>query len=504
MPGGSSAFSALTRISGTAFLPLRRLAGPLHRRRRVLEGDQNDRLSPLSPPWDDNRWFRGGTPPRQHNAIEPLLHGQEYFRDLHQSLLSARTRVTICGWSLTPLIPLLRGEGEGDSILAEVLREVSARADVYVLLWCGAPALFQPTQKMTDEARDTLLKIAPRVHCRLDHRASFSHDHHQKAVTIDGEVAYVGGMDLSTFQGDRWDTGEHPLRFGPNWHDVQVRLDGEVVGDVERNFLERWTVVTGEQLAPLPAAELDPSWNTPAQIVRTVPEGFYPFAPQGEFGIHHAMVAAIERAEKFVYLENQYIWAPEIVDALTQAMNRSRSGPFRVVMVLPAKAYSGKYDNDEHVRLLSRVDNGRGIFHAYSLYSGGPAISSTGYGYQPIYVHAKVSIVDDEWFSVGSANLNRRGLATDTEMNVQSIAPDVARNLRVRLWSEHLGLPESDIAAADPFSLVDHQWRDAAREMEQQVKVAGIPPAGNVRAYVPGHNPGSRLLDMVQTVTLER
>lgn len=462
-------------------------------------------LPPLPEPWSgDNRWYRGGFPPRRHNRITPLPHGARYFPDLCNALAEASSRVTIAGWCLTPLMALSREGEQPGSILADVLDEVSRRAEVHVLLWSGAPALFEPDTRMVENARRVLLQHAPRVHCALDHRASFSHDHHQKAVTVDGRLAYVGGMDLTTFQGDRWDTEEHPLRFGPNWHDVQVRLQGEVVQDVEANFCQRWNAVTGDHLRPLPASQPDSSWDQPAQIIRSVPAGFYPFAPSGEYGIAHAYLAAIGDARHFIYLENQYLWSPEIVEALKEAMNRPHDGPFRIVMVLPADAYTGKYDNDQHVRELVNADNGRGIFHAYSPYASGPATGRSGYRSLPIYVHAKVGIVDDSWFTVGSANLNARGLGTDTEMNVQAVAPEAARELRLTLWSDQLGMAEAELAHLDPVEAIDHLWTEVARRGEEAARARVIPPPGHVRRYKPGTNPGSRLLDFIQDVTLER
>lgn len=495
--------STLARLSSILFLPIRKLAGPFHRRRRAFERDHNATLPPLPPPWTDDRWFRGGFPPRVHNSLHPLLHGDAYFSALIDDLRAATQRVTIASWAMTPLMSLGRGpDNSAASILATILHEVSQRAEVDILLWCGAPALFEPTEDLVRQVRETLLDLAPRVRCILDHRAPFSHDHHQKAVTIDGRIAYVGGIDMTTFQGDRWDTVTHPLRFGPGWHDAMVRLQGEVVTDVEMNFCQRWNAVTGENLTPIPPV-VDPSWNTPAQIIRTVPDGFYPFAPHGEYGIYHALTTAISRAERFIYLENQYLWAPEIVSAIEEAMQRPHQGPFRVVIILPADAYTGRYDNDEHVRELKNLDRGRGIFSAYSLYTGGPALGTTGYRYLPIYVHAKISIVDDEWFSVGSANLNRRGIAEDTEMNVQAIAPEIARALRITLWAEHLGLSETEVAAADPIALIDHQWPRSAATLAERVRTRGIPPAGTVHPYVPGHNVGSRILDLIQASTVE-
>lgn len=499
--------SRLEHWSALLFLPLRRMAGPLHHRRGALDEDRRareDQLHPLPAPWQhDERWYRGGFPPRAHNALRPLIDGEEYFADLHRALSAARSRVMIAGWCLTPQMALLRG-GDGTELsLSDLLHQVSLHAEVFVLLWSGAPVLFQPDVQLVERLQRTLQDRAPRVRCELDRRASFSHDHHQKAITIDGRVAYVGGIDLTTFQGDRWDTGLHCLRFGPNWHDVQMRIEGEAVRDVEANFCQRWNAVTGADLRPLTSPRPDPGWTTPAQIVRTVPAGFYPFAPDGEYGIRHVLLAAIRHAERFIYLENQYLWDREIVDALVEAINRPRSTPFRIIVVLPARAYLGKYDNDEHIRALRKADGERGMFAAYTLYAAGPASSPTGYRYLPIYVHSKTSIVDDEWLSVGSANLNQRGLATDTEMNVQAVAPDVARMLRHRLWAEHLQIPLETIAQADPIDLIDKEWKQIADALEERLQAGDRPPGGQVRHYVPGRNPGSRIRDLIQALTLQ-
>lgn len=490
-------------------LPIRDLIGRFLRRRPSLTPEQRDREDhrpALPSPWSrEPRWYGGGFPPRAHNRLTPLPHGGEYFADLCKALETAGRRVTIAAWSLTPLMALGREhrEREQGTIVAEMLREASQRAEVYVLMWSGAPAIFQPDTHTVETCRDTLLRIAPRVHCALDHRARFSHDHHQKAVTIDGRIAYVGGIDLTTFQGDRWDTHEHPLRFGPNWHDVQIRVEGECVEDIERNFCQRWNAVTGEHMESLQPT-VESSWNQSAQVVRTVPEGIYPFARDGEFGIAHAYLQAIREAKRFIYLENQYLWSTEIVEALIDAMNRPHADPFRIVLVLPARAYTGKYDNDAHVRRLIEADAGRGMFHAYSPYSGGPAFGGTGYRFLPIYVHAKVGIIDDQWLTVGSANLNGRGMATDTEMNVQAIAPEVAQDLRARLWADQLGIPAAEIASTDPITLIDEQWKGVADRLEAALRSSAPPPSGHAIRYSPGSNPGSRALDFLQMWTLER
>ena len=67
----------------------------------------------------------------------------------------------------------------------------------------------------------------------------------------------------------------------------------------------------------------------------------------------------------------------------------------------------------------------------------------TGSTVDQLYVHAKIGIVDDRWLTIGSANLNAHSFFNDTEVNVQVADPALARATRLRLWSEHLGVPEA-------------------------------------------------------------
>ena len=65
--------------------------------------------------------------------------------------------------------------------------------------------------------------------------------------------------------------------------------------------------------------------------------------------------------------------------------------------------------------------------------------------YRPVYVHAKVGIVDDRWLTVGSANLNNRGFLNDAELNIAVANPQAASELRVSLWAEHLQASLDDV-----------------------------------------------------------
>jgi len=482
----------------------------IHRRhaRTLIQGAVDARTSLLArQSWwgDDSRWYPGGAPPRTHNRVTPLIDGEAFFGALCEALMQAKSYVYIAGWCLTPYVPLRRETPEDmvHTRLLDLLADAAQRLPVRVLLWAGAPALIHPSTRTMKRVEAIMNRQGGDLVCRLDTTARLTHCHHQKAIVVDGRLAFVGGMDLTTFAGDRWDGPKHGLRADENWHDVTLLLEGEAVGDVEHNFRERWEAVTGDRALPSDVAAPDPSWQTPVQVVRTIPRNLYHFAPRGEFGIHHAYVEAIRAAKAFIYLETQYLWSPDIMDALSQVIKDRNPASFRVIVVLPARATSGKWDNDQHVERLRSVDAGRGVFEAYSLYSSGPTKGESAFSYRPIYVHAKVAIIDDEWLTVGSANLNNRGMVTDSELNLVVRDPQVARALRIDLWSEHLGIPRDEVEEAGSVALIDSVWKEKAASNARVSRKGERPLESSVHRYQAGLSPGALILDKLEAATFE-
>ena len=150
-----------------------------------------------------------------------------------------------------------------------------------------------------------------------------------------------------------------------------------------------------------------------------------------------------------MYLENQFLWAPEIVDLLAEKLRRPPGDDFRILVVLPAKANNGQDDTKGQLGVLVDADNGAGRLLAATLRS------RTGGRDDPLYVHAKVGIVDDRWLTIGSANLNAHSLLNDTEMNVVTDAVELARDTRQRLWAEHLETDVPAIADRPPGAVID-------------------------------------------------
>jgi phosphatidylserine/phosphatidylglycerophosphate/cardiolipin synthase-like enzyme len=84
-------------------------------------------------------------------------------------------------------------------------------------------------------------------------------------------------------------------------------------------------------------------------------------------------------------------------------------------------------------------------------------------------VHAKACIVDDTWMTCGSDNFNRRSWTSDSEITCATVAPDLARQLRTQLWSEHLGMPVDDTRLLDHHGSVE-LWNSSADSRKARVR----------------------------------
>ncbi|HEY7124264.1 MAG TPA: phospholipase D family protein [Ktedonobacterales bacterium] len=326
---------------------------------------------------------------------------------------------------------------------------------------------------------------------------------HQKFAVIDGTIAFIGGVDLTVCcDGDynRWDTPAHlfepPDRAtdqGPSphpWHDVHLRLTGEPALDVENNFLQRWEearrpwwkrvsppikhlakfYLAGKRESGQKEAreeeqgELPPGAGPPfsgasarVQVIRTIPALTYRFAPEGIYGIAQAYTLAVRRAKQFISLETQYLWLERVLNidlgwmgwqshhmrAFMEELAAAARRGVTIAVILPDHPNCGRFVTDGSIAWLREQAPkaaAEGRLHFFTLGTSKPRAGDGLMRYRPIYVHAKVGLVDDQWATVGSANLNSRSLSHDAELNLAVLDNAFARGLRLSLWAEHLGL----------------------------------------------------------------
>ena len=394
-----------------------------------------------------------------------LVDGEDYFRAVREAILQARHSVFILGWDIHSRLALVRDEGDDGrprelgALLDAVAREHGV--EVHVLSWD-----FAMIYAIEREAVPLFVlnwKSDARVHFHMDDKHPLGASRHQKVVVVDDAVAFCGGFDLSQW---RWDTSQHridePRRIDPDgkpyppFHDVQMLVDGDaaaVLGELAR---ARWKRVRGAapDIGPV-APERDP-WpasvepvirDTQVAIARTEP------AYEGEAEIREVerlYLDSIAAAERFIYIENQYLTAHCIREALVQRMQDEDA--LEVVIVMPEKTggWLEQHTMDvlraRLVRQLREVDDGRRLRLYYPRLSTDDDVS--------LMVHAKVMVVDDRLVRVASSNLSNRSMGLDgecdlaIEADVGSDAQAAVRRFRERLLAEHLGVSEDEVAAA--------------------------------------------------------
>jgi phosphatidylserine/phosphatidylglycerophosphate/cardiolipin synthase-like enzyme len=408
-------------------------------------------------------WSAGDPPMRPGNAVDVLIDGAAALPAIAAELRQARSHVHLTGWHFSPDFALER-DGQ-PVILRNLLAELAERLDVRVLVWAGAPLpLFRPSRGDVRKMREGLIKHT-KIECALDAKERPMHCHHEKTIVIDDRIAFVGGIDLTSESGDRYDSHHHPSRVNVGWHDACARIEGPAVADVAEHFRMRWHEVTGETLAPVrpsvAAGDLD------LQIVRTVPERVYTATPKGDFSILESYIRALKAAQRFIYIENQFLWSPEIEVVLHEKITNPPHPDFRLLLLLPAKPNSGGDDTRGVLGHLIEADADAGRLLATTLYA------RSGHAADPIYIHAKIAIIDDNWLTLGSANLNEHSLFNDTEMNVVTHDPELAKRIRLQLWSEHLEVPIDEIPD-DPVEAIENLWKPISAEQLER-RTAGQP-----------------------------
>jgi len=120
------------------------------------------------------------------------------------------------------------------------------------------------------------------------------------------------------------------------------------------------------------------------------------------------------------------------------------------------------------------------------------------------YIHAKVGIIDDEWLTVGSANLNNRGLILNSQVNAVMCDAALARDMRINLWAEHLALSREAVVQTDPIALIDGAWVDRAAETERIIGENARPLTCAVHPCAVGRRLDAWLREEAESLTFDR
>lgn len=389
-----------------------------------------------------------------------IVDAADYFVAVRKAMLKARHSIYLIGWDFDARIQLGECTDDGPRNLGNFIVWLAKRTpslEIRLLRWdTGAfESMFRGRTFLTI----LRWKLHRQITLKLDGAHPLAGSHHQKIVVIDDCLAFCGGIDMTV---GRWDQRRHldddPERVAPNgaplkpWHDATSAFDGaaaRAMGDLAR---QRWFAATQETLRA--ENDLHDCWpeglaptfkDIRLAIARTIPK-----MPDREpvFEIEQMYLDLISRAKKWIYAESQYFASRRVAQAIARRLAEENGPEIVIVNPVSAEGWIEPIAMDSArarlIEALQRVDK-YGRFRVYhALTKGG----------KEIYIHAKVTIIDETYLRLGSSNFNNRSLKLDTECDV-ILAADEAGNEMIcgkiveimhDLIAEHLDLTVADVA----------------------------------------------------------
>jgi len=404
-----------------------------------------------SPPPEFDRWFAGPAryPVRTGNTVRPLIDGEPAFRRICAAIEAARFSVWATVTFLWDDFEMPGGHGSFFDVLGRAARR---GLDVRAIFWRpGEEMAKHRTNAFWGSARHLaqLQAAGSGILARWD-RSPTGFCQHQKSWLVDAghdeAVGIVGGINLNPHS--MVAPGHHGQ--GHN-HDVYVEISGPSTMDIHHNFVQRWNNaserdrsdgLSGEAAAAsLRAALTEPRGQGPSvvQIQRTMPSGHHHGSPNpAETTIFDQYLAAIAAARRSIYIENQALDVPVILEWLREALERD----VEVVVVLPGEPEPIRYKRQTWLNAFADL-----AAHENFTLAGIAGTGARGDRHD-VYVHSKLMLIDDQWATIGSCNLHAASLFRNAEMNGSFWDPVIVRQLRCQLFTEHIGQTTEDLGAA--------------------------------------------------------
>lgn len=234
---------------------------------------------------------------------------------------------------------------------------------------------------------------------------------HRKIVVVDGQVAYTGGANIGDEYRGRW-------ARRPSWRDTHLRVRGPAVHHLHEVFAEDWYFATGEDL--LRSRYFPPQAAVGDAIVQVVASG--PDDPAR--AIHATLFHAIAAAQHRVWIATPY-FVPDaaLMAALTATANRG----VEVRLLVPEKTDHPLADRAGESFLPMLLEAGVAVFR-----------------YEAGMLHSKLVVVDGQWGTLGSANMDIRSFRLNFEVNLLLSSPAVARELEE--------IFQKDLLRSSPFT----------------------------------------------------
>ena len=364
-----------------------------------------------------------GRNPTAGNRVKPFINGDEAFPAMLAAIDSATKSISLSTY-------IFDRDSVGRQFAAALGRAVARGVAVRVLIDdAGAryswPSIVHKLKHLHVPVARFLPMLIPQRLLTINLR------NHRKSLVVDGRIAFTGGMNIR--QGNM--LASHPKN---PVQDLQFRLEGPVVAQLQEAFANDWAFCTREILDGEPwFPELADCGDT---IARAIIDG-----PDGDFHtVRWTLLAALADAQSSVQIVTPYFLPdPVLVSALTLASLRG----VQVDIVLPSK------NNLPFVHWASRA-------MWWQVLERGCHVWLT----PPPFDHSKLTIVDGHWVLFGSSNWDTRSLRLNFELNVECYGREFAERMETVFRSKVEHAREVTLAEVDARRFVP-KLRDAVARL---------------------------------------
>ena len=264
---------------------------------------------------------------------------------------------------------------------------------------------------------------------------ALNHRDHRKLLVVDGRTAFLGGVNISNVYSSGSSVRGRDERFDATtgWRDTDIQIDGPVVSELQKLFVQTWDKQRGKPLAQkdyFPAVA--PQGKELVRAIGSTPDDPYSL-------IYLTLISAITNAEKQVYITNAYfVPDPQLLKALLDAAERGVD----VKLILPSQSDSATVFHAGRSHYSKLLEGGVKIYER-----GGPML------------HVKTAIVDGVWSCVGSSNLDWRSALDNDEINAIVLGREFAGQMQAAY--------SADIAASEQIKLESWERRSPLLRLKE-------------------------------------
>jgi cardiolipin synthase len=356
-----------------------------------------------------------------HSTLKVLTNGEEFYNAELQAIREATRSINLEAYIFQ------RGHVAGKFIAALAER---ARAGVRVNLVLDAIGSLSTSRAYCRELLDSGGKISFYHPFSWRSVASINNRTHRELLVVDGSCVFIGGAGFA-------DHGLIEKKNHRRWRDTVIRVEGDVVSNLQATFAENWLETTGEVIfGDEYFPELKAAGNAKAMQINSSPSA------GGSTRARILFQALVSAARSNIRITTPY-FLPD--SSMLRELVRAAQRGVNIEIIVPGK----------------KSDHGLTRSSSRRLYGNLLRAGVRIYEYQPAMIHAKVMVVDGLWSVTGSTNFDNRSFGINDEVNLavcdQALAAELSKDF------------VADVAASHEVTLQDWKRRSLVEKLHEAV-----------------------------------